>query len=395
MAREFRLPDLGSGLQEGQLVTWLVDVGQTVTTSDNLCELETEKSVIEIPVPYAGTVLELAVEAGATIEVGAVLAVFGVEGDAQASGGHDSESAAARPAQAGIRCAPPPPAAGERIRAMPSIRRMAREQGIDLATVQGSGRHGRITRKDVLSILDQDPPAVPDAGAAPASRSGEFEKFTMIRRTIADHLSRSWQEIPHVFTRMEIDASRLLVVREALREELRVRVPLEAILVKSCLPALQEFPYFNASIGDDGIQLHRHYNIGVAVDTPTGLVVPVVKAADRLSLREIVDALLDLLPRAVERKAKPEELSGATFTVNNIGALGHLMGTSIIPHGTTAILSIGRAVEKPVVKDDEIVIRPVAELALAFDHRAIDGGLAQRFMTRIRENLEEPVRALL
>ena len=152
---------------------------------------------------------------------------------------------------------------------------------------------------------------------------------------------------------------------------------------------------FNATVVDGGIELQRHYNIGLAADTDTGLVVPVLKEADRLSLRETVSTLLDLLPRAVERKATPEELSGATFTVNNIGALGHLMGTSIIPHGTTAILSVGRAVEKPVVRDGEIEIAPLLEVTLSFDHRAIDGGLAQRFMARIRDNLEEPVKALL
>jgi pyruvate dehydrogenase E2 component (dihydrolipoamide acetyltransferase) len=217
----------------------------------------------------------------------------------------------------------------------------------------------------------------------------------MIRKTIAARLSRSWQEIPHVFTRIEIDATRLLVVRKALIEELDTRIPIEAILVKACLPALKEFPAFNASVVDDGIEMHQHYNIGIAADTETGLVVPVLKDADRLSLREMVASMLDLLPRAVQRKATPEELSGGTFTVNNLGALGKISGTSIIPHGTTAILSVGRAVEKPVVRDGEITIAPVLEVTLSFDHRAIDGGLAQRFLNRIQENLEEPVKALL
>jgi pyruvate dehydrogenase E2 component (dihydrolipoamide acetyltransferase) len=217
----------------------------------------------------------------------------------------------------------------------------------------------------------------------------------MIRKTIAERMSQAWREVPHVFTRMEIDATRLLVVKKALVEELGTKVPLEAILVKACLPALKEFPYFNATVVEGGVELHSHYNIGLAADTDTGLVVPVLKEADRLSLRETVNTLLDLLPRAVERKATPEELSGATFTVNNIGALGHLMGTSIIPLGTTAILSVGRAVEKPVVRDGNIEVAPVLEVTLSFDHRVIDGGLAQRFMARIRENLEEPVKALL
>lgn len=393
MAKEFRLPDLGSGLQEGQIVSWLVAVGQQVTTADNLCEVETEKAVIEIPVPYAGTILRLAVAAGESVEVGSVIVEIGVPGESVEGVRRETPPPAARPAS--------PIAALEtnetgRVRAMPSIRRLAKEHGIDLETVSGSGRHGRITRKDILAMLDDVPVAAASKSheAESATESG-FEKFSMIRRTISERLSRSWREIPHVFTRMEIDATRLLVVRKALVEELKCKVPLEAILVKACLPALKEFPYFNATLVEGGIKLHAHYNIGLAADTESGLVVPVLKSADKLSLRETVGSLLDLLPRAVARKATQDELTGATFTVNNIGALGFLMGTSIIPYGTTAILSVGRAVEKPVVRDGKIAIAAVLEVSLAFDHRAIDGGLAQRFMARIRENLEEPVKALL
>ena len=401
MQKEFCLPDLGSGLQEGQVVNWLVEVGQDVTSTDNLCELETEKAVIEIPVPYSGKVLELKVDAGGTIEVGAVLAVFGIEG------GTPDVAAEERPAgpvedhketseRATVKTASE---RGGHVRAMLSIRRLANEHGIDLASVEGTGRNGRITRKDILAVLEKAraaEPAQPATAAAPATaEASEFEKFSMIRRTISERLSRSWQEIPHVFSRMEIDATRLLVVRKALVDELELKVPIEAILVRACLPALKEFPHFNATIVEDGIQLHKHYNIGIAADTETGLLVPVVKSADQLSLRATVNALLDLLPRALERKATPEELTGATFTVNNIGALGHLMGSSIIPEGTTAILSTGRAVEKPIVRDGEIIACPILEVTLSFDHRAIDGGLAQRFMARIRENLEEPAKVLL
>ena len=285
-----------------------------------------------------------------------------------------------------------------RVRAMPSIRRLAKEHGIDLGAVAGTGRRGRITRKDIVAMLDDTASMSPtaDATTTDAAADGErFEPFSMIRRTIAERLSKSWREIPHVFTRMEIDATRLLVVRKALIEELDSKVPLEAILVKACLPALRTFPEFNATVAEGGIEFHEHYNVGLAADTDSGLVVPVLKDADRLSLRETVSTLLDLLPRAVERKATPEELAGATFTVNNIGALGHLMGTSIIPYGTTSILSVGRAVEKAVVRDGAVEVAPILEVTLSFDHRAIDGGLAQRFMAKIRENLEEPVKALL
>jgi len=401
MAKEFKLPDLGSGLQEGQIVNWLVEVGQTVTTSDDLCEIETEKAVIEIPVPYAGTILELKAEVGDSVPVGDVLAIIGDAGDSADSPQAAPEKPAAPEAPVAAKATPAAQAAstatsGGRVKAMPSVRRIAREHNIELTSVAGTGKFGQITRQDVLAILDNKPePAAAPAAPAQPGTSSTFEPFSMIRKTIAARLSQSWQEIPHVFTRIEIDATRLLVVRKALIEELDTKIPIEALLVKACLPALKEFPTFNATIVEGGIELHQHYNIGIAADTETGLVVPVLKDADRMSLREMVATMLDLLPRAVQRKATPEELSGGTFTVNNIGALGNISGTSIIPHGTTAILSAGRAVEKPVAIDGAVEIRPILEVTLSFDHRAIDGGLAQRFLNRIQENLEEPVKALL
>ena len=403
MAKEFKLPDLGSGLQEGQIVNWLVKVGQTVTTSDDLCEVETEKAVIEIPVPFAGTILELKADVGEAVAVGAVLAVIGDAGESTESAEAPVAVAAAPEAPAvaasALAADTAPTTAGGRVKAMPSVRRIAREHDIELTAVAGTGKFGQITRKDVLAILDNRPEAAvaptPPAAAPQPGSSSQFEPFSMIRKTISARLSQSWQEIPHVFTRIEIDATRLLVVRKALIEELDTKIPIEAILVKACLPALKEFPAFNATVVEGGLELHRHYNIGLAADTETGLVVPVLKDADRLSLREMVAAMLDLMPRAVQRKATPEELSGGTFTVNNIGALGNISGTSIIPHGTTAILSVNRAVEKPVAVNGAVEIRPILEVTLSFDHRAIDGGLAQRFLNRIHENLEEPVKALL
>jgi pyruvate dehydrogenase E2 component (dihydrolipoamide acetyltransferase) len=402
MAKEFKLPDLGSGLQEGQIVNWLVEVGQTVTTSDDLCEIETEKAVIEIPVPYAGTILELKADVGDSVPVGDVLAIIGDAGETAEAPQAATGEIDAPDAPVAAKAEPAPvadtvsTAVGGRVKAMPSVRRIAREHDIELASIAGTGKFGQITRKDVLAILDNRPePAVAPAATTEPGTSSQFEPFSMIRKTISARLSKSWQEIPHVFTRIEIDATRLLVVRKALIEELDTKIPIEALLVKACLPALKEFPAFNATVVEGGIELHQHYNIGIAANTETGLVVPVLKDADRMSLREMVATMLDLLPRAVQRKATPEELSGGTFTVNNLGALGNISGTSIIPHGTTAILSAGRAAPKPVAIDGAVEIRPILEVTLSFDHRAIDGGLAQRFLNRVQENLEEPVKALL
>jgi pyruvate dehydrogenase E2 component (dihydrolipoamide acetyltransferase) len=400
MAREFRLPDLGSGLKEGRILRWCVAVGDQVATDGVLCELETEKAVIEVPIPFDGVVLELGADEDATVEVGSVLVVIGAAGETTGPSEAQQpqvvpEAPAEKPKPTATEAPQPVAPEGGRVRAMPSIRRLARQHGIDLSRVRGTGKRGHITRADVESALSGSAATRPVPTAPVAGHSEQRQRMSMLRTTIADRMTRSWQEIPHVFTRVEVDASRFLDTRRALGDKLGRKVPVEALLIKAVVPALKEFPQFNASIEGDEIVLHGRYDVGVAVDTDDGLIVPVVRGADLMSVEELVDRLTDLVARTMSRKASPEELSGGTFTVNNIGAGGHLMGTSIIPYGTTAILSVGRAEKKPVVRDDEIVIRPMMEVSLCFDHRAVDGGHAQRFMQRVRENLEQPVLCLM
>jgi len=223
---------------------------------------------------------------------------------------------------------------------------------------------------------------------------GRTEKFTQLRKSIAEHMAKSWREIPHSFTRLEVDATRFLETRGTLSQQFDIKVPIEALLIKAVIPVLQEYPHFNSTLVGDELTLHDRYDISVAADTKDGLIVPVVHKADQLPLSKLSEALTDLIARTVERRAAPDELTGATFTVNNIGALGHVMGTSIIPYGTAAILSAGRAIEKPVVRNGKIAIAPMMEVTLSFDHRIIDGGSVQRFMKRVAENLEQPVRFL-
>ncbi len=400
MAREFRLPDLGSGLKEGRILSWCVAVGDQVTTDGILCELETEKAVIEVPVPFDGVVLELGAEEDATVEVGSVLVVIGEAGESTGpSETQQPQIEAETPAEelkpTTVESPQPVAMAGGRVQAMPSIRRLARQHGIDLNTVQGTGKRGHITRADIDGVLSGTPQTQPTVTASTAGQPERRQRMSMLRATIADRMTRSWQEIPHVFTRIEVDASRFLETRTALANHLGRKVLVEALLIKAVVPALKEWPQFNASIEGHEIVLHGRYDLGVAVDTDDGLIVPVVRGADLLSMEELVERLTDLVERTVSRKVSPEELSGGTFTVNNIGAGGHLMGTSIIPYGTTAILSVGRAEKKPAVRNDEIVIRPLMEVSLCFDHRAIDGGHSQRFMQRVRENLEQPVLCLM
>jgi len=400
MAREFRLPDLGSGLKEGRILRWCVAVGDEVTTDGILCELETEKAVIEVPIPFDGVVLELGAEEDATVEVGSVLVVIGEAGES--TGPSETQPPQVEPEAPAQKLKPTATEApqtvtpaGGRVRAMPSIRRLARQHGIDLSRVHGTGKRGHVTRTDVELALSEPAATQPVPATPVAGQAEQRQRMSMLRATIADRMTRSWQEIPHVFTRIEVDASRFLDTRKALGDKLGRRIPVEALLIKAVVPALKEHPQFNASIEGDEIVLHGRYDLGVAVDTDDGLIVPVVRGADLLSVEELVDRLTDLVARTMSRKASPEELWGGTFTVNNIGAGGHLMGTSIIPYGTTAILSVGRAEKKPVVRDDEIVIRPMMEVSLCFDHRAIDGGHAQHFMQRVRENLEQPVLCLM
>ena len=393
MGREFKLPDLGSGLQEGEIVRWAVAVGDSVSTEDVLCEVETEKAVIEIPVPWDGVVSRLACAEGERLNVGETLVVFDAGDQTEDTPAKDSivdENRAAADVPEPSRTGTATGNNGKRPRAMPSIRRIARERGIDLATINGTGRNGRITRADVENATK--PEMQPDI-VMPVS--GQHKKFSMMRKTIADHMTRSWREIPHVFVRKRIDASGLLGARKALGEEMGRKIPLEAFLVGAVLPALRAQPEFNAVVDNDGITYHDRFDIGTAANTPDGLVVPVVRNAASLSWEELVDDISALQQRALQRQSTPDELQGATFTVNNIGALGTAMGTSIIQHGTTAILALGRASEEAVVVDGDIVVRPMAELALAFDHRAIDGGGAGRFIDRVASLLENPVRGFV
>lgn len=408
MSREFLLPDLGSGLKEGEIVQWHVAVGDTVTTDDSLVDIETEKAVIEVPVPYDGTVVALAAEEGESVKVGSMLAVFDTgqddAGTVPAEEETEKPDGPSAPGQATPTEAVPSPltpaadTGHERIRAMPSVRRISAEFDVDLSSVTGTGRDGRVTKGDVLAFIkNRTESATPTKDVTPAvsgSRPGERVQLSRLARTIADRMTQSWREIPHVFTRMEAQADGFLEVRKTLSDLYGMKVGVEALLIRAVLPALKTYPEFNATLEGNELVLHKHYNICVAVNSEEGLVLPTVHDADNFGVRELATHLTELLPKAIERKATPQELSGGTFTVNNIGALGNIMGTSIIPIGTTAILSAGRAVEKAVVKNGKVKVKPVMEITMSFDHRVIDGGMAQKFLSLVCLNIEEAARML-
>jgi pyruvate dehydrogenase E2 component (dihydrolipoamide acetyltransferase) len=272
--------------------------------------------------------------------------------------------------------------------------------GVDLGQVRGSGPEGRVTREDVLAaapsateLPEPTGESMPrDRTASPAEDPGEDERrpLSRLRRTIASNMARSWAEIPHVTTFDEVDATRLVEIRSALSARHEVKLPMEALVIKAVIPALEAFPDFNATLDGDDLIVHGAHHIGIAVDTPDGLLVAVVRDAAALGVLDIASEVRRLGEGARERSLAPDELTGQTFTVSNIGAVGGGQGTPIVPYGTTAILSVGRAQEKVVVSNGDLAIAPVMPLSLSYDHRVIDGAQGRRFMALVIENLEEP-----
>lgn len=441
---EFLMPDPGEGLTEAELVEWYVTEGEEVAEDDPLCDVETDKAVVEIPVPCSGTVEELHGEAGDVVKVGDVLAVFETDnppsqqqqesltaeraaaGDetaadtaarAEERAADTDESTTAEPAdataEAGAAADGETAPGGDRVFAAPSTRRYAREQGVDLAAVDGTGPNGRVLREDVDRHLEAPTgtagtTATAEAGAdlpalsetQPADEPVEEERVVRrplsgIRRQIAENMVRSKREIPHVTSGFEADAGELVALKERLDEKHDVRVTYTPILVKAVVPALQEYPLVNASLSEDGSEIleKRYYNVGVATHTENGLVVPVVKDVDRKSIVEIAAELERLVTAARDRSIDLDDLQNGTFTITNTGSHGGhgTFGTPIINPPEAAIMGVGQIENKPVAVDDETVeVRKRIGLTLSYDHRLVDGVVAGQFMEHVIEGLEDP-----
>lgn len=391
MAYEFLLPDIGEGLAEAVIVEWRVAVGDTVTMDQIVVDVETDKAVVEIPIPVAGTILHLGGEAGDTIEVGSVLVVVG-EADEEWPGGSDQAAPIVGTLDSEVTMleatARQESSTGGGARALPVVRKLAKDLGVDLDSLQGTGPDGRITRDDVTAAAGSGAEPADVVEEEPVVGSGR--PMSNVRKAIAERMSRSWAEIPHVTTFDEVDATRLLEVKKALTRRTGIAISIDALVVKAVVPVLVARPDFNARL--EGVTLvdPDSFDIGVAVDTPDGLIVVVVRDAASRTLGELATEMSRLATAAKERKATPRELTGQTFTVSNIGAVGGGYGTPIIPVGTTAILSVGRAVDRPVARDGNVVIAPMMPLSLSYDHRVIDGGAGRRFLAHIVENLTEP-----
>lgn len=371
MSTAIHMPRLGESVMEGTVSRWLKRVGEHVDEYEPLLEIITDKVDTEIPSPAAGVLLRILVDEGETVAVGTPLAIIGADG---------AEN--------------DPPAlltAARQARLSPAVARLLAEHGLDAAAVAGSGRGGRLTRKDVEAHLAQN-----RTGAAPAApeRPGELLPLTVMRRRIAEHMLASVRTAPQVTAVYEADMSAVLRQRETMQAaHPELRLTPVAWLVAATARALRQHPMLNAEWRAGGIFLHQERHVGIAVALEEGLIVPIIRHADRLALTEIARAIEDLATRARAGTLQPDEARGGTFTISNFGAGGCLTGTPIIHQPQAAILGVGTVQQRPVVRDGAIVARPMCYLSLGFDHRVVDGSVADAFMRCMIDDLESDVDA--
>jgi len=431
--REFKLPDLGEGLTDGEVVRWLVAEGDAIELNQPIVEVETAKAVVEIPAPYGGTVVKLHAAEGESLDVGAPLISVDTAGGASAPAAAQAGVAVAaepdpEPAQElqatlvgpgerqqvrrrrigghtrsanGPATTTPGPAA-QRPRATPPVRRYAKDRGVDLAALVGTGRDGRITREDVDGALDgtgdgAQPAAAAVAPAArqPRDRGEERIPVRGTRRQIAAAMTASAFSIPHVTEFLTVDATRLMELRQRLRalpaaDGLKL-TPL-AVVARALCAAVRSYPLMNSSwdeaAGD--IVVKGRVNLGIATDTPTGLLVPNIKDADTLGILDLSRELTRLTALARERKAAPADLTGGTITITNVGGFGVETGTPIINKPECAILATGLIAPRPWVVDGQLAVRQLMTTSVSFDHRIVDGAYAAQFLAHLRDLLEDP-----
>ena len=430
------MPQLGESVVEGVVVKWLVEVGELVARDHPLLEISTDKVDAEIPSPSAGRIAQILVKPGETVPIQAVLARLETDPaasrpapeaapkwDEETEGvpGHmarKTEPPIPSPPRVGPSAPPPsPPPTTGRIRITPVVARMAAEHGLDLSKIPGTGIDGRVTRKDVEGYLASGgaPPAdpakaasapapkpatvppttgaaaAPKAAAPPAAGGDQVVPWTPIRKRIAEHMVRSKHTSPHVHIFAEVDMHRVAAVRAKAKKE-GVNLTYLPFVIHAAAKALRETPIMNATVSGESTVLRKDIHIAVAVDTEKGLLVPVLRHADRMSLKEISAAMDDFGARAKSGKISPDELSGGTFSITNPGIKGNLFGTPIINQPQVGILRLGQIVKRPVVievdGEDSIVIRPMMYLGCAYDHRVIDGVAGNGFLYRVREILE-------
>ncbi|WP_257350618.1 dihydrolipoamide acetyltransferase family protein [Pseudalkalibacillus decolorationis] len=443
MAFEFKLPDIGEGIHEGEIVKWFVKSGDEVKEDDILLEVQNDKAVVEIPSPVDGTIKDVKVEEGTVAVVGDVLITIDAEGYEGDSGETDAEQPKAEEDQkpeadeskeesskedkAGDKEEKPETSKKEkvddaeesdddptnRVKAMPSVRKYAREKGVNLKKVTGSGKNERIVKEDIDSYLDGGEPTSEAQGKAaedqketssdekqapPAAVHQEpetREKLKGMRKAIAKAMVNSKHTAPHVTHMDEVVVTDLVAHRKKFKEvaaDKGIKLTYLPYVVKALVSALREFPILNASIDDENEEIvHKHYyNIGIAANTDAGLVVPVIKDADRKSVFTLSNEINELATKARDGKLSTDEMKGSTCTISNLGSAGGQWFTPIINHPDAAILGVGRIQEKPVVQDGEIVAAPVLAVSISYDHRLVDGVTAQNALNHVKRLLNDP-----
>ena len=423
MATNIVVPALGESVTEATVAKWTKAVGDPVQRDETLAELETDKVTLEVYASTSGRLSEIRAPAGATVEVGAVLGVIeSADGAAIAPAAAvapaepaaaPSPPATAAPAEAPAAATSPAPAAGtppgpELL--APSVRKIVAESGIDISGAQGSGKEGRLTKADAAALAEiaretrkaaTAPAPSAQAPAAPRALHEREERvrMTRLRKRIAERLKQAQETAAMLTTFNEVDMSRILALRNAYKESFEkrhgVKLGFMSFFVKAAITALKEIPAVNAELDGDDIIYKNHYDIGVAVGTEQGLVVPVVRDADRMSFAEVEKKIAELGKRARDGKLAIEDLTGGTFTISNGGVYGSLMSTPILNPPQSGILGMHKTMPRPVAVGDKVEIRPMMYLALSYDHRVIDGREAVTFLVRLKECIEEPERILL
>jgi 2-oxoglutarate dehydrogenase E2 component (dihydrolipoamide succinyltransferase) len=413
MATEIKVPTLGESVTEATVARWLKKAGDAVKADEPLVELETDKVTLEVNAPAAGTLSEVLANEGDTVGVGALLGTI-AEGAATAAPKAAAAPAkkpepAAAPATATAPAAVPPPAPAAAAKAAdaplsPAVRKMVEETGVDPSAVSGTGKDGRLTKGDVLSYLEQPRTKAPAAAPAPSGprpRADREErvKMTKLRQTIARRLKEAQDTAAMLTTFNEVDMTNVMAVRNAYKDHFEkkhgVKLGFMSFFVKACIEALKEIPAVNAEIDGTDLVYKNYYDIGVAVGTPNGLVVPVVRDADQLSFADVEKTIGALGKKARDGKLSMAELTGGTFTISNGGVYGSLMSTPILNPPQSGILGMHKTQDRPMAVGGKVEIRPMMYLALSYDHRIIDGREAVTFLVRVKECIEDPQRLLL
>lgn len=422
MAEIIKMRRMSDTMEEGVIVEWLVQVGDKVNIGDVLAEVETDKATMDFDSQAAGSILHLEAEAGTTVGIGGVIAVIGKEGEdfasqlsaAKESEGSEAPEEAAVPdsvtpdpgpqkvettpapvvASTNIPSVPAPVTNDGRVKASPLARKMAEETGVDLSLIQGSGEGGRVVRRDVESFEPSQSPVTAVSHAPIAHGESHDTPVSQMRKAITRRLSESKFTAPHFYLTREIDMDRVVEARKSINDYLGSKVSYNDIIIKAVAAALRVHPAVNSSWLGDVIRTHGNVNIGVATAIDDGLIVPVIKYADQKPISAISAEVKDLATKAREKKLKPEDYADNTFTVSNLGMFGIDEFTAIINSPDACILAIGAIVQKPVVKNGEVVPGNVMKVTLSCDHRVVDGATGAKFLQTFTQFLEEPLRIL-